>query len=60
MFSSRPVIPTESDAFFLTLNPRGSDRDLARSLTSVSRPAVRDAEARPSRQEDSAIGRDER
>jgi hypothetical protein len=38
MFSTRPVIPTESDAFSLTLDPRGSDRDLARSLISVLGP----------------------
>lgn len=38
MFSSRPVIPIESDAFSLTLDPRGSDRNLARSLTSVLGP----------------------
>jgi hypothetical protein len=38
MFSTRPVIPTESDAFSVTPDPRGSDRDHARSLTSVFGP----------------------
>jgi hypothetical protein len=38
MFSTHPVIPKRADAFSLTLDPKGSDRDLARSLTSVLGP----------------------